>query len=812
MGFFSNMISRAARSKMGRTIIGKIEQENLSYEKAAKELDTYSAYMENIERDLVSKIVRYDVDDRARTGYRTQRRKALQQIEATRGKLGLSAVSSNINDLKKSHENKELSAAEQSQVKALEDELKVQFNDIAKLITLLDDLIKNENRELVLDLKRPFGTFREYLAKLELALANIAIPYNLLEDVFKELNTIKDMCDTLASKLANIVNTEFTNRPTVSNMNLDSALKNRVYMRKQLSAMTASIKNSLNSLDKKFMALRDNTVFTNNLKSTAELDLIRGNITTFKDVFKRLSDLFSARLDLSDHIVVSAVAMQKDKYREMAQITDELKHYPEISAQFSEFTKNMATSFAELETKEVKGMRLDHDKAQELVSTVAKEHTAIRLSLNNAERTLAEVNAENNKILTDVGRFLGRAAAVLLMVTSVELVAPIVTSYLVGKDTEHSEHIVVMGSESQLAAFEKNPRLAIAEAQNESGVNFVMPETMNVDKERTQGFVTVSQEAEFTINLDDLHNFSAIFNGAEGPIDTTSLTQNFDRRYTQEYQKMIDSLKIKAGALMKEKGLSNYEINKYLDTTGVIVSVDSLNALATTCPLGGYVVHNGKGNQELSKVRLGNTVDRLKEHMDSLGIKTPDIKSKWSMRAIGMDLADTSVQNSVIEVDNYLNGLSSVEKSELFQRMKTYGVKIKSESEMFIDYVSMKNKGDGLHRANVGKFDVITKYMLEHNPALYNKIKNSMNHLRKVKIMIKFKAKLPVKYRQIFFVPDHDAILAPPPIPNRVGVELDYASKHDVMSGHDPYKTHGIPRSEPSMTGSGRGADISGRR
>ncbi len=302
-------------------------------------------------------------------------------------------------------------------IQKYESALRKQLYSIMKVISLLKKLIENEYLEIVYDIRNPLVIFEEFLKKIREGLNKMKLSASDKNNIMQIIENIEKEYDGLIESSLKFIESDLSYFSTIglkfdkfnANPEIDSFavyLKSRSAIKKQINGKVQWILSQINLLEKRLKQLKKD--------SSLNLDNIIKIVSYFELQFKGLVDFCIKRLDVSNHMIVGAISLQKEKYAELERIKNELhvfyqqffdeqskiieatpsetrveqtkrkvskfrEYQNEVNLQFKAFEKEFENKISEIEEKDISSIQMEKKELRNIIDNLLKLRKRFRI-------------------------------------------------------------------------------------------------------------------------------------------------------------------------------------------------------------------------------------------------------------------------------------------------------------------------------------------------------------------------------------------------------------------------------------------------
>lgn len=233
--------------------------------------------------------------------------------------------------------SKDLSSYNKTCMKSIrryENALKRQLKDILKIIIELKKLIENEYLEIIYDLRSPLKIFEHFIEEIKKNSIGLEVKKKIGKEIEKIFNEIESSYSKLLDYTFQFLENELKYYNSIginfnkfnNNLETDYAfsthIKNRTKIKQQINGKTQWIKSQIKRLENSLKELTKKGVLD---KKQSQIFL--QIINYFREQFQGLIDYCIKRIDISNHMIIEAIVIQKEKYEEIENLKKELKRF-----------------------------------------------------------------------------------------------------------------------------------------------------------------------------------------------------------------------------------------------------------------------------------------------------------------------------------------------------------------------------------------------------------------------------------------------------------------------------------------------------
>ncbi|MBS3166798.1 hypothetical protein J4403_01155 [Candidatus Woesearchaeota archaeon] len=317
-------------------------------------------------------------------------------------------------------------------IRSYEKQLRKQIYDIVKIINSLKKLIEDEDLELMYDIRQPLTIFEEFINRLKVVMKGIQLDKTTAGKIQMILLGIEKEYESLIGRTIQFIENDFKYFKSIGlefdkinpNLETDYALvthlKNRAKSKQQINGKVQWIISQIQQLEKRFISLKDNKKIDQNVA----FEVIRG-LSYFETQFKELIQVCISRVDIANHMIIESAVMQKDKYRELEMIKQELKDFYKQFIVEQERIKENEKNKIKVQQASKRIEEFDEYK-KELELLIRSFEKEFELKVEKVEKKeIKELKIEEKQLHQDVkriGMFSSRfkkAVATAVLVTSV---------------------------------------------------------------------------------------------------------------------------------------------------------------------------------------------------------------------------------------------------------------------------------------------------------------------------------------------------------------------------------------------------------
>ncbi len=219
-------------------------------------------------------------------------------------------------------------------IRAYESALRRQLEDNIKIITLLKKLIESEYLELGYDIRTPLVVFEDFITQLQDSLKRISFPKGEEKKITEQLLDIEHRYTVLLNEIISFIENELRYFSTIgadfgklkpelkTSIAHATYLKQRAAIKQRINGKVRWIVTSLENLDEQMKRLCDMRYLGNNTGV-----FLSKQLDTFKKQFGELVELCMIRVDVSRHVVIESIVLQREKYEEITLLRDNLHEF-----------------------------------------------------------------------------------------------------------------------------------------------------------------------------------------------------------------------------------------------------------------------------------------------------------------------------------------------------------------------------------------------------------------------------------------------------------------------------------------------------
>lgn len=291
-------------------------------------------------------------------------------------------------------------------IRAYENSLKRQAKDILQIIRLCNELIRNEFREILFDIRNPLVAFERFFMSLKDGLVHV----NLDKDTMNRLKTIvpniqKNYLDLINDTIHYVRNELKYYNSLGLNFGLMDETKETEYALATHVKERARIKQRMNGKAQWIMS--QIKMLTENLQRRPGSQEIVKSMQYFSQQFKALVDFCEDRVEVADHMIIESIVLQRDYYEDLETLKEELHSFyheflmdqqhlmestdskwkteqikkrisqfrtyqQELTEELNQFHKEFTSSVKSIEKEDLKLIKLEKKEEKKVVSRLAK--------------------------------------------------------------------------------------------------------------------------------------------------------------------------------------------------------------------------------------------------------------------------------------------------------------------------------------------------------------------------------------------------------------------------------------------------------